>query len=930
MWNEKLERWWLQNYNQFFNPQRVKESLQELLQKHPHPQSLMDYLNERRFYLLGKLMDMSECVRKFLLNHPQEFEKTIPGLWYVFKDRETYRKELSGMVHDSMSDEEFSQRLAYYRHRELMRILSKEILGTAPLQDILSEYSQLPDAMLQLCYERALSQMTEKYGVPTEEGGKRATGVILALGKLGSYELNYYSDIDVMFLHSSDRGNAGKLSLQEFFSMVFQKVVSLMNSTTQEGKPYEVDLNLRPFGRSGPITMSVRSAELYYESYGRTWERFALLRARFCAGDEELWKIFDRDVRTPFVFGRTTDYRIIEEIRLIKSQLQAEASKRLIGKQNVKTGKGGIRELEFAVQSLILLLGGKNPFLRESNTFRAIWLLHEKGVFSTEEALQLERAYTFLRSLEHRIQLRNCSQTQSFGEGDLTFLAVSMGLRREQLEGLYRQYTNVVREVFEGLVPSEKVEELHPLSAVLLSGDLQELQHFLEGMGFRQTQRTGSVLMSYLHGKEGIRLSTQEKNRLLKVLPRYVECLSSSADPDESIINFDKLFTNPTGRKIILSDPREDIVPSLCRILSLSSYLSGILARNPDLLEDVLTLYQQYPSSHHIETELRKYKEILNLSYENLLRRFRTVWEVRIALVYLMKEKGYEDLLEFFESLSTLADVILGDLWEHLGLSGEKVLLLALGKYGSKELTVGSDLDLVFVAEHSQEEIVRKAQKVVKLLTLHTPEGYLYKVDFRLRPMGTKGDLVPPIAFYREYFERDARTWERIAWTRCRYITGDTDLKEQMEELLHRFLFEKPLGEREREEIKQMRFKLEASAKKGKGMWDIKLGPGGIMDGDFILQYYLLKEKKRESSMIRALKELSTRIPLLAQIYPHYLFLRKVETHLRLSRESATSVLQTQDIQKVAGSMNMSPQDLEEKITEATGRLREAFLEVFD
>ncbi|MEJ7555138.1 MAG: glutamine-synthetase adenylyltransferase, partial [Aquificaceae bacterium] len=789
--------WWKKAEERVYNLNRARESLEELLKRHPNPQSLVDYLNERRFILLLELLDQSECIRKFLINHPEDFQKTIPGLWYVFKDKRDYLRELEELTSQSMSDEDFSKTLAYYRHRELMRILAKEILGTAKYEDLLQEYSNLPDAMLELAYRRAYQEMVERYGEPLEESGNPATACIIALGKLGSYELNYYSDIDIMFIHSSDKGHAGKLTLNEFFQRVFQKVFRLMTQITPEGKPYEVDLDLRPFGKSGPISMSLRSAELYYESYGRTWERFALLRARYCAGDEELYRAFEREVKEPFVFRKSVDYRILEEIQLIKAQIASEAKKRLLGKNNIKTGEGGIREVEFTVQSIVLLLGGKSPFLRESNTFRAIWKLNQKGVFSNEEAIFLERAYEFLRRLEHRLQLHSCTQTQSFSENDISRIARHMKMKEQELIAYYEKYTKGVSLIFSQIMPSQEEEELHPIQRALLNGDLEDAKEVLSGYRFRDPVRAFNILQSYISGREGIKLSTQEKQAFIKVLPQLLESMSQTPDPDETLSNFDKFFSNPTGRKVILSPAKEDVGKTLCKVFSLSSYLSTLISRYPDLVEDVLTLYQDFPEEESFIEEFEKYRTALNLSSENLYRRFKRVWEIRIALVYLMKrEDRYKKLFSFFEKLSDLADFLMKRLWEDLGL--EDILILALGKYGSRELTVGSDLDLVFVCKSAGEEKTRKAQEFIAFLTKHTSEGYLYDVDFRLRPMGSAGEIAPSLSFYKEYFQFNARTWERLAWTRCRYIAGPEDLVEEFETLLRAFLFEKPLGEKER------------------------------------------------------------------------------------------------------------------------------------
>ena len=921
--------WWKKAEERLYNLQRAKESLEELLRRHPEPQSLVDYLNERRFLLLLELLDQSECLRKFLVNHPEEFQRTIPGLWYVFKDRRVYLRELEELLSNCVSDEDFSKRLAYYRHRELMRVMAKEILGTARYEELLQEYSQLPDAMLELAYRRAYQEAVEKYGEPLEEGGKRATACIIALGKLGSYELNYYSDIDIMFIHSTDKGQAGRLTLNEFFSWVFQKVFKLLTQITPEGKPYEIDLDLRPFGKSGPISMSLRSAELYYESYGRTWERFALLRARYSAGDEELYKVFEREVKEPFVFRRSVDYRILEEIRLIKAQIASEAKKRLLGKNNIKTGEGGIREVEFAVQSLVLLLGGKFPFIRESNTFRAIWKLSQKGVFSDEEAVFLERAYEFLRRLEHKVQMWNCTQTQSFSEADIPRLARAMGMQEQELKGKYQEFTRGVSLIFSQIMPSQEEEDLHPIQRALLNGDLEDAREVLSGYRFRDPVRAFNILQSYISGREGIKLSTQEKQAFIKVLPQLLESISQTPDPDETLSNFDKFFSNPTGRKVILSPAKEDVSKTLCRVFSLSSYLSTLISRYPDLVEDVLTLYQDFPEEERFTEEFEKYKATLNLSHENLYRRFKKVWEIRIALVYLVKrEDRYRKLFNFFEKLSDLADFMLRNLWKEVGF--EDTIIVALGKYGSRELTIGSDLDLVFVCGSAGEEKTKKAQEFIAFLTKHTSEGYLYDVDFRLRPMGSAGEIAPPIGFYREYFLHQARTWERLAWTRCRYVAGPHGLAEEFESLLRSFLFEKPLGEKERREIRDMRFALEGNAKKGKGLVDLKFSPGGLIDAEFLIQYYTLVERLREPSMIRACQKLIEKHPLLRETHEHYTFLRLVETRLRLSKERAGSLLGPQESKRVASSLGMQVEELQEKVGQSMRRLREIFLEVFD
>ena len=919
--------WWKIAQGKVFNLEEVKGYFEKLLSLHPEPKSLINYLNERRFVLLLEILEQSECLRKFLFRHPTAFEETIPNLWYLFKEKDNYLKELKDLVGDGDSEEEVSKKLAYYRHRELLRIFAKTLLKTARLEDILREYSYLPDAMLEIVYERAFLDAVDRFGEPKTQRGETAKAVIIGLGKLGSEELNFYSDVDLMFIHSEDKGFAGKLSLPEFFSEVFKKVLKIMGTTTEEGKPYEVDMDLRPFGKSGPISMSLRSAELYYESYGRIWERFALLRARPVAGDKALGEKFMKEVVKPFVF-RSADYKLVEEIRMMKSRIEAESKKRLMRGYNVKTGEGGIREVEFTVQSLCILLGYRNPLLRESNTFRAIWKLHQKGVFSDEEALFLEDAYTFLRDLEHRIQMKNCLQTQVLTQEE--FFAKALGFENvdDFLEKL-DQIKKGVREIFDSLIPEKKERNLQPIQIALLTEDKDYGNFLLKEKGFKNPSGAFNKLSGYLYGKEGFNLSDKDKDRFLCLVPRIVDLSSSTPDPDETLNNFDKFFSNPTGRKVILSDPKEDFLEGLFRVFSLSSSLSSLISKNPDLVEDVLTLYREYPTKEKLEEEFEKYKEILPLSPENLFRRFKKVWEIRIGLVYLMGERSYENLKGLFEALSMLADFLLEKLWDYLGLNSLPSVCLALGKLGSRELGFKSDLDLVFCVKDqpAKEETTTKVQNLVRFITAHTSEGYLYEVDFRLRPMGTKGELVPTLDFYERYFKNDARTWERIAWTRSRFVVGDRETFQELENRIREFLFEGEWGPTQRKEVYEMRLKLEQLSKKSRFGVDLKFAPGGIVDGEFLVQYLLIKEKIREPSMIRGFEILRDKYPLLNQAYESFMFLRMAETHLRLVKEVGGSFMKNTDIPKVARSMGMEEDEFHERLRVHMKTLRDVFLE---
>ncbi|NPB05938.1 MAG: glutamine-synthetase adenylyltransferase [Aquificae bacterium] len=909
------------------NPDLTFFSLEEVLKNHPEPGRLLEYLNERRFILLTRLLDYSSCLRKFLIRHPTAFEENLPGLWYRFKNKQTYLRELqkfSGRFGD------VSELLAFYRHYELLRIFSKELLGAATLEEILAEYSALADALVEYAYREAFKRTVNRYGEPLTPEGRVAGGLVLGLGKLGSEELNYYSDIDLIFLHETDEGRAGTLTLPQFFEKVFKETFQILTKITAEGKPYEVDLDLRPFGKSGPITMSLRSAELYYESYGRTWERFALLRARFVAGEERLYDWFWREVQLPFVYKRPTDPKVIEEIRLMKKKMEALTKKRLLTQFNVKTGRGGIREVEFTVQALQILLGKDSPFLRERNTFRAIWKLHQKGIFTDEEAYELEKAYTFLRKVEHRLQLKDCVQTQNLKKSEVPFLVKSLDLRsEEEFWRLFNRYTERVHEVFENLLPEKREQTLSPVAEAIITQSPESLAELYRDAPPWLLERLVLTLGGIWEGREGIYLSEEEKENFLRWVDYIVDKILRSPMPETTLTNFIKFLQNPTGRKLLFLQPSERLYETLFKIFSVSSYLTNKVYVSPDLVEDILTLYKDYPTKEQIQRDLEEFKKVKNIPYANLIRRFETSWTIRIALIFITDEEKEKNVVRLFRALTDLTEVVVADVWRELGLTEIPLALFALGKFGSRELTLASDLDLVFAFSdlEAKTRFGKKPQEFVRFITTHTAEGYLYKVDFRLRPMGTKGELAPTLDYFKEYFRKHARTWERLAWVRSRFIVGDEKVAAELQEAVEEFLFSKPLTEKEEREVYEMRMLLQRHSKEGRGRYDLKAGYGGLMDVEFLVQYLLLKERKKVENTYEALLELSKKYPILRELERPYLFLRLLETAVRIVKPAGGSVLTKGDLPKVATFLGKSPEELEEELKKVRTQVRETFLE---
>ncbi|MEN3033616.1 MAG: glutamine-synthetase adenylyltransferase [Aquificaceae bacterium] len=890
---------WLERWS--FNLNRTLEDINSMLCR---CESLKE-LNERRFALLVSILENSSCLRSFLLKNPHEFMKSIQNLWYLVKTKEYYLSELKELTKDVSNDQEFVNILSYYRHRELLRIFSKEFLNVRPLKEILSEYSALPDAMLELCYERALFQMTMSFGEPLHNDGTPATGCIVALGKLGSSELNYYSDIDLMFLYSSSEGKAGKLTLTEFFTGVFQKVVKFMSSPGESGAPFLIDLDLRPFGKSGPLCVCLDSAELYYESQARQWERFALLRARYCAGDRRLFERFNTLIREPFVFRKSLDYQIIDEIRLLKSQLQLLSSKN-IGYWDVKLGAGGIRELEFGLQTLVLLLGGKDPFLRESNTFGIIWRLMQKGIISPKEAKELEIAYEFLRKVEHRIQLSNCNQTHKLT--DQPSVARSMLLDVEEFSKELSYAKSIVERFFSSALPA--VRQIDGFEGALLFEDFDTCVGFLGDMGFSSVENICRGLFRHIR-----ELSSKERENFAGIVKRLLEILSKTPEPDAAFSNFDVFFSNPSGKRILLSESKADFLPGLCSIFSISQYLSLLISKFPDLVEDVLTLYQEFPSPDELLSEFDRLS--MRQSLEGALRRFKTLWEVRLSLLYTFRaQNSSAPLRAFVRALSDVADFILRKVMQALEADRE-LALIALGKLGGRELGLGSDIDIVFLSPEGDEKSQKLAQKVVSWLVKHTADGYLYQVDLRLRPMGSSGVLSPGVDFVKNYFKTTARPWEFLAWSRARFIAGREDIWEEIKPYLRRM----GLSKEERLEIVAIRQELSAQVKRGE--FDIKLSPGGLIDAELATQALVLERGLNQTSTLDALEILGQEQEWLKCAKRAYEFLRKLEIMQKLSGGKSIKK------KHFAMLVGLTPEEFEKALKSARDTLQEVFNRVF-
>ncbi len=841
--------------------------------------------------------------------------------------------------------------LRRFKKREYIRIGLRDLLGKADMQETVQDISNLADVCLQIAYEYADKVCRKKYGVPfyqdADENWQEAEFTILGMGKLGGEELNFSSDIDLIYIYSSSKGetradattgdNFIQISNHEYFTKLAQLVTKTIHEITADGNVFRVDLDLRPEGRSGEVVNSLTSCEVYYQSWGRTWERQALIKARVCAGSiplgEEIFSLL-----SPFIYRRSLDFSAIEEIKAMKNKINASIKNKNIGKGDIKLGFGGIREVEFIVQAYQLLFGGKDKDLRVIPTLRIMKKLLEREYLTQEDYEHLKQAYIFLRNLENRVQISFGLQTHVLpgDEAQLAVLARKMRLDAdnpdllvERLMSQFDHHTKFVGTMFANLFSEETRQETAQIASReidrrALKEELLLVEH-LSASGFADPKRVARFLSLLRDGPQYSHPTEKSIQDFYSVLPGILELCAKVPNPDSAIDNLVKFMEASGARETYLSlfNSSAKLLELLIILFGSSDLLSQTLIKQPDLVDiflDLESIYRYKAPEKISEDWHRIMKSCQDLASKKIaLRRFKHGEELRIGIRYLIKEA---DLMGTLADLSTLADlylqIVTGLAFQELNQSlprplPEDFAIFGLGKLGGRELNFGSDLDIIFVYDEpedqeeslSQAELVDHYVKISRLIYELTSEvtsaGYAYKVDTDLRPEGSQGDLVLSVKGYEEYFKTRARIWERQAMTRVRFVAGNPELGEKFLKVAHEFTYKKKFKYGSLIEISRLRERMEKElaqeSKKGK---NIKLGFGGLVDIEFILQILQMMHgyqnpKLRRTNMPEVLKVVSA-YGIVDQadadnMLENYLFLRNLECALRIIKQTSSSHL---------------------------------------
>lgn len=850
--------------------------------------------------------------------------------------------ELQAEVDAGFEDSHVLRSIRQYRARHLLRIGINDIIRDRPLEELTADIADVAEAAVSVALHTAERQVRRRFGEPRTADGRPGQVVVLAFGKLGGHELNYSSDIDLMVVFEEEGQTTGKLSvtLEQYYSRVITEMLRLLSASPAA---YRVDFRLRPEGQRGPLVRSLASTLAYYDTLGRTWERQALIKVRPLAGSIELGEKFLRAIE-PFVYRKYLSMAEISEVKAIKRKIEQRAEKQGDEVRDVKTGYGGIRDVEFVIQFLQLLNGGELPLVRHHNTLHAITALLRADCLTPTEGEILERGYRFLRRTEHRLQLLSDLQTHHLPERteELRRLALRLGYHdqslpaEQQFQQDFRHATSFNRKVLNHLLhdafPEPTQLETPESDLILLPEEDDKASEILERYGFHDT--TTAMRNLQLLSEESVPFLPTRRCRhfLASIAPKLLAALAESSDPDLALTNLEKV-TASLGAKGVLwelfsfNEPSLKLYVDLC---SSSQFLSQILMSHPGMIDELLDslVLDQPKSLSELQSELAELcRGAEPQLIDRILHSFQNKELLRIGVQDIL---GKRPLRETLAALSDLAQVILQFIvkqeeramrkrWgvpELLSSPREcRFVLLGLGKLGGREMNYQSDLDLVLLYEEDGQTrnptgeatdnvhyFSELAQRVIKAVSQHGPLGRLYQADMRLRPTGKSGSLVVPVTRFRNYYaEGAAQLWERQALTRARIVVGDPEFDPIVTAAIHDAAYHPAWSSAMVEEITTMRKRLEASRDAG----DLKRGIGGIVDVEFLVQLLLLKYGREYPSIcqpniwdaLAALRETKLLDNITADaITHHYDFLRTLESRQRIvQNQSLDSLPVSQD-----------------------------------
>jgi len=900
-----------------FTLERFPEPVQPLLQT--QLQRLQEALAEAELPPLQQLdatlcRELEDCllasdyVAEQLIRHPEMLSALVAsGELHQSFSAHHYQSSLSERLANVADEPALGKALRLFRRWHMVRIIWRDSTGLANYQETVADLSQLADACIAGALQILYDLMAPQFGIPYYPKSDQVMPmVVLGMGKLGARELNLSSDIDLIFAYGAEgetRGSGRALAHRDYFMRLGQKLIKALDENTVDGFVFRVDMRLRPYGASGALALNFRAMEGYYEEQGREWERYAMIKARAIGRDDGAGDVLLQRLK-PFVYRRYVDFGVIESLRELKKLINQEVLRRG-NEDNVKTGAGGIREVEFIAQVFQLIRGGQDVELQQRNLLQVMGIIRDLGLLPAAVVRELCDDYVFLRNVEHRIQALQDRQTQLLPADPLQQARIACGLEFDDWAAFYQALSAArqrVRSHFDNLIAAPKDQEevvVRDQAASLWLGqqDDEAGREDLQQLGFARVEDSCNLLREFRDSRHVLHLQAIGRERLDRMMPLLINACALQADPDLTLARVLPLVESILRRSayiaLLVENPRA--LERLAMLCAASPWVAETIARYPMLLDTLLneaTLLQPLDVDT-LRDELRQV--LLRIPEDDLerqmdaLRQFKHAHVLRVAAseiagtLPLMKVSDYLTWLA-----ETLLEAVLELSWRQMvekygrpaRLDGSPCemdfIIVGYGKVGGIELSYSSDLDLVFIhdadtngetdGEKSIDNSVflaRFGQRIIHILTSRMASGELYQADLRLRPSGNAGLLVSSLKAFEEYQQDKAWNWEHQALVRARVVAGCPALAQRFQQVRDGILGKPREASVLQQEVVEMREKMLGHLSTYKELelnpdrlgadseFDLKHDPGGIVDIEFLTQYLVLRWARERPILTR-------------------------------------------------------------------------------
>jgi [glutamine synthetase] adenylyltransferase / [glutamine synthetase]-adenylyl-L-tyrosine phosphorylase len=789
--------------------------------------------------------------------------------------------------HEINSQETLKKVLRQIRKHVLARIIYRDLNGLADFNEVVKTISDFADFAINRTVEYLNKWQVTQYGQPVDEEGTPQSFVVIGMGKLGGAELNVSSDIDLIFAYEQDGNTNGENSIsnQDFFLKFGKKFIDVLDDTTEDGFVFRVDMRLRPFGNEGVLVTSLDALEAYYQNNGREWERYAWIKGREITGGTAVSTLLK-----PFVYRKYLDYGALASMRDLKVQIQREVNVRSAkssgGKDNIKLGRGGIREVEFIAQVFQLIRGGQDKSLQIRSTLQVLALLGDKQLLPKEVVHVLSNAYVFLRNLEHRLMYVEDAQTQDLPSSEESQIRIATAMNYKNWQEFLlalNQHRDVVRTHFDQTFSVEKPKQTalpdHDdeikdaaigVAKSIWDGELDVDASIaaLEKLGYVKAQDTFNQIKQLHQGHKYKQLPELSRQRFNQLLPVLIEAASTVSNPDIALMRTMDLIEAVCRRASYLAMLAEfpDALSLVVRLCGASAWCAQYLIKHPIVLDELLDKNSLYvaPNFDEMRIELTKTMEDLDGDVEqqmDAMRRFQHATVFKFAAQDIAGQLALETLSDYLSTLAELIlDVSIKTIWHsfsHKHIERPKFAIIGYGKLGGKELGYASDLDIIFLFDDAAEDVgsiyARFAQRINNWFNSLTSAGLLYEIDLQLRPDGNSGLLVSSTQAFREYQLKRAWAWEHQAITRARFVAGDVDIGRTFAAIRKDVIRQERDKDQLSRAVLEMREKMRQSQHLNVDLFDLKHSVGGIIDVEFIVQYLVLANAAQHLALTKNL-----------------------------------------------------------------------------